>query len=112
MAARCEACGTVFYDQQSNVILTCPVCRHRGQLGRLERLGTPMQLPTSPNELTLPNILDAVLDAKEVLAKADRTAEAMAQLLIGRVHHCADSTVVALKRELASFSIKTGTWKD
>lgn len=53
----------------------------------------------------------ALREAEETQRVADRQAERAARIAVGRLRHCSDFTLKALKRELRDFNIHTGVWK-
>lgn len=53
----------------------------------------------------------AVYEAELTMRAADRSANDMASILRGRLHHVSGSTLAALKRELRDFNIQTYEWK-
>ena len=57
-------------------------------------------------------MLRAVQVARQVNRAVDIQANAMADLLKGRLRHVSDWNLKQLKRELRDFNIHTGRWKD
>lgn len=52
----------------------------------------------------------AVSEAKDVMRAADSMADAMVQLLAGRLKNVSGSSLAALKRELRGFNMRTHRW--
>lgn len=56
---------------------------------------------------------EAVEEAKNTLNRADIMSEYMAKILVGRLRRVDSHWVIkALKQELSSYNVKTGTWKE
>ena len=53
----------------------------------------------------------AVRDAKETLKAADHAADAMAEILRGRLRHVSPWTLSVLKRELRDYDMQKRQWK-
>jgi len=51
-------------------------------------------------------------EAGSTLRNADIVAREIAPILRGRLRHCWDSDLAALKKELRDYNIHTGTWKE
>ena len=56
---------------------------------------------------------EAINDAENVMAKADRAAETFARLLIGRLRKVGNhNTLCKLKKELTKYNMQKFQWKD
>lgn len=53
----------------------------------------------------------AIQDARRTMSNADRVANQMASILIGRLRHVSVYRLQELKRELQDFNAHTKTWK-
>lgn len=54
---------------------------------------------------------EAISEARRVEAAANQYASQMANMLRGRLRHCAQADLEALKKELRDYNIHTGAWK-
>lgn len=54
----------------------------------------------------------SISEANYVLKYADKVAAQIGRLLIGRLKHCSNHTLKALKKELRDYNMHTGEWKE
>jgi len=55
---------------------------------------------------------DAMREARARMDAADNAANGMAELLTGRLRKVGNWRLKILKRELAAYNARTGTWND
>lgn len=54
----------------------------------------------------------ALSQARELERATENYAFQMGRMLRGKLHHCSNDDVAALKRELADYNIHTGKWRN
>jgi hypothetical protein len=53
---------------------------------------------------------EAMREARQRIASADVVADDIARMLSGRLRHVSGGALIALKRELSQFNMKTKRW--
>jgi hypothetical protein len=56
-------------------------------------------------------IFAAIEESKQTFRAADGAANAIAKILLGRLHHVSPWTLAKLKKELTQFNSHTKAWK-
>lgn len=64
-----------------------------------------------PETLSFYQIQQSITAARETLRNADRQANEMAKLIVGRLRHVDGWVLDNLKRELRDFNMHTRSWK-
>lgn len=54
----------------------------------------------------------AIYQARELDRAVATYAGTLASLLRGKLHHCSDADLCALKKELQDYNMHTGVWKN